>query len=140
MSFNEWREKMRDTPAGGEVVLSLQGAHIDTKTHQCYSTVALFCQNPCRCALQALTCTNITLSSVYSLFSRKKLFVVAILVQHQCRPNKFLSLSQFPLPFMFFLLVLCNSNHLIWLITDRACDLTSKPHEHHWPSVLHVSE
>lgn len=63
---------MGNTPAGGEVVLSLQGAHTDAKTHQCYSTVTLFCQNLCCCSLYALTFTNITLSPVYSLFRRKK--------------------------------------------------------------------
>lgn len=76
MFFNEWREKMGNTPAGGEVVLSLQGAHTDAKTHQCYSTVTLFCQNLCCCSLYALTFTNITLSPVYSLFRRKKNYLL----------------------------------------------------------------
>lgn len=38
---------------------------------------------------------------------------------------------QLTAPFSLALLVLCNSNHLIWLITCWARDLTSKPAEGH---------
>ena len=37
-----------------------------------------------------------------------------------------------PLPFTLAPSMLCNSNHLIWLITDQAPDLNSKPQTHHW--------
>lgn len=58
--------------AGGEVVLSLQGADTDTKTHQHYSTVTLLQRKPCCCTLRAPRCTNITQSFIHSLFNREK--------------------------------------------------------------------
>lgn len=44
------------------------------------------------------------------------------------------------LPFTFSPLALHNSNHLIWLISGRARDLTSKPQRGRWlpPRVSHV--
>lgn len=56
-----------NAPAGGEVVLYLQGADADTKTHQCYGTVTLLQRQPL--LLYALrTNMHIYYTIIHSLF------------------------------------------------------------------------
>lgn len=65
----------------------------------------------------------------------KKLFAILVL-DCWCRPNTQRVLVSAPppppLPFTFAPLALHNSNHLIWLISGRARDLTSEPQQGRW--------
>lgn len=80
--------------------------------------------NPCCCTPRAATCTNIPLSAAQWGKKDRGYFGWAPEPTNN---------SNLHLPFMVTLQPLRKRNHLIWLITERVHDLTSKPHGHHCP-------
>lgn len=143
-----------NAPAGGEVALSLQGADTGTviisETLLVYKFQALTCTDILEIFVHSLTEEGKWTAVVIYFDDNNKKNVKcclsefsnhaqgAILSEYDVmfvqQTKHFPALISVPPPFSFTFApsMLYNSNHLIWLITAQAPDLTSKPQTHHW--------